>query len=126
MRMTSILILLAFALIACRPAEQQVEGAGLVVSVEVEGTPRLGTTPLTVVLERDGEAVAGAEVRVTGDMTHAGMVPVLRDTVEVEPGVYRAADFEFTMAGDWIITADVTLPGGDRATGELFTGVDGD
>jgi hypothetical protein len=125
MRWMSALMLLAFALVACRPPQQQANGSGLVVTVETERTPRLGTTPLTVRLERDGEPVAGADVRVTGDMTHAGMVPVLRDTVEVEPGVYRAADFEFTMAGDWIITADVTLPGGDRATGELFTGLDG-
>ena len=126
MRLMLTVAVLIVALVGCRPGPQQSSGSGLQITVEVGGTPKLGNTPLTVLVERDGGPIPGAEVRVTGDMTHAGMVPVLRDTVETEPGVYRAADFEFTMAGDWIITADVKLPGGDRATGELRVGVSGD
>lgn len=116
---------LLLVLAACRPTQRQANGSGLQIVVAAQTTPGLGTTPLTVQIRRDGEPISGAEVRLTGDMTHAGMIPVLRDTVETEPGLYRADDFEFTMAGDWIVTADVILPGGDRASGELRTTVPG-
>lgn len=124
MRVVMIFALL-LVLAACRPTQQQANGSGLQIVVTAQNTPSLGTTPLTVQIRRDGEPISGAEVRITGDMTHAGMIPVLRDTVETEPGLYRADDFEFTMAGDWIVTADVILPGGDRASGELRTTVPG-
>jgi hypothetical protein len=43
------------------------------------------------------------------------MMPVLRDAVEREPGMYTVP-FEWTMAGDWIVTIDGTL-----SDGEVFT-----
>jgi hypothetical protein len=52
-------------------------------------------------------------------MTHAGMVPVVADAPEVEDGVYRSDGFAFDMAGDWIITVDVTHPDGRRDQGTL-------
>lgn len=123
-------VALAFGplLVGCRPPEgaSRTSGDGQAeVTVAVEVEPRLGASPVTVDLRGVSGPVTGAEVEVTGDMTHAGMIPVLRDTIEIEPGLYQADDFEFTMAGDWIVTAEVVLPGGDRASGELRTTVPG-
>lgn len=81
--------------------------------VEVEGDdPTVGPATVAVYVLDDGEGVTGASVEVTGDMTHAGMAPVTAEAPQAEPGLYRTQDFEFTMAGDWILTAEITLPDG--------------
>jgi hypothetical protein len=118
------LLLLVLALAACRPPEPASATAAtaastLAVRVEPERDPTLvGATPIAVYVLQEGAGVSGAAVRVTGDMTHAGMVPVIADAVETEPGLYRAEAFTFSMAGDWILTADVTLPDGRRLEAE--------
>ena len=70
----------------------------------------------------EGAGIDGASVRVEGDMTHAGMVPVLAEAEGVGDGVYRADDMHFTMAGDWIITITVTADG-KRSSGVLLVNV---
>lgn len=62
-------------------------------------------------------------MKVVGNMTHAGMAPVLADAVEVEPGVYVAGGFAFSMAGDWIVDAEVTTEDGREASAEAFVNV---
>ena len=44
-------------------------------------------------------------------MSHAGMVPVFADAVELEPGRYRS-NLQLTMAGDWVVLVHLTLPDG--------------
>lgn len=117
---------LLLSLIACKPPPDRTSGGsagGLVVSAAFTEAPALGPAPLVVTLDDAGEPVTGATVEVAGDMTHAGMQPVLRTAVESEPGRYRADDFAFTMAGDWIITLTATTADGRRVVGELFTNV---
>lgn len=92
---------------------------GLKIRTELSGDPALGAAKLNVYVLNDGEGVTGAEVKVTGDMTHAGMVPVLASTTEVEQGLYASEGFEFTMAGDWIVTTEVELPSGEKGMDEL-------
>lgn len=70
-------------------------------------------------LDADGAPVEGAVVSLRGDMTHAGMVPEEAAAVEDGAGVYRA-EFEWTMAGDWIVTVTATLPDG-RVVTETFS-----
>lgn len=71
-----------------------------------------------------GEPVDGAEVTVRGDMSHAGMKPVLAGARGEGEGRYITDGFEFTMAGDWIVTAEVVLPGGVTAARTIdVTGV---
>lgn len=126
MRPRALLLLAALlALAACRPPEPtaradaaRTSADGLVVEIETDDAPRLGTTPVEVRLRDDGAPVGGARVEIHGDMTHAGMVPVVRDARELEPGRYRSDDFAFTMAGDWILTVEAELPDGRRATAE--------
>ena len=96
------------------------------VRVETEGDPELGDSPVIVyVLGPNNDGVSGATVEVTGDMTHAGMVPVVATATESAPGLYRANDFEFTMAGDWVLTAEVTLPDGSKEIAEASVTVPG-
>lgn len=135
-RLVALLLVLLTALSACRPEEPAAQptasqtaapsGEGVVARIETEGAPSVGPTPVTVYL-LDGDAgVSGASVEVTGDMTHAGMTPIITAATEVEPGLYRAEDFEFTMAGDWVLTADVALPDGQRLSSETQVSVPND
>ena len=53
----------------------------------------------------------GAEIKLEGNMSHAGMSPVFADTLEVAPGEYRA-NMDLSMAGDWVILVHLTLRDG--------------
>ena len=95
-------------------------GDALPGSVEIAVTP---TPPLTgpalVVVElrdEDGHPVPDAEVQVEGTMEHAGMVPVREPALHEGDGRYRVQSFEFTMGGDWILMAHVTLADGTTGT----------
>ncbi len=125
-----LLVLSLTALVAsCRPpdAGSSARGAAtsdaVAITIELPDEPAVGAATVTVRVDRDGVAAEGAEVEITGDMTHAGMVPVIRAADEAAPGVYRADDVVFDMAGDWIVTADVTLPDGSTARQEAATTV---
>lgn len=141
MKYLSIIILLLSVLSACKPPENtttstttnsngqttvnQTTDTGTQIKLELATDPALGTVPVHVYILKDGNGVEGAEVEVTGTMTHAGMVPVIVDASEVEPGHYSSDAFEFTMAGDWIITADIALPDGEKTSVETTTVVPG-
>lgn len=110
-------LLVLSLLAACRPPEGSGTAGGQApdgvrTRIELNGPARIGPVPVTVFLLGDGEGISGATVTVTGDMTHAGMVPVIRTAAETAPGEYTAADFEFNMGGDWFLLAAVTLPDG--------------
>ncbi len=120
---------IAVLLSSCRPpdpASGSAAGAadGLTVTLEL-AAEAVGPAPATVRVREGSQDVSGATVEVQGDMSHAGMVPVIAEAVESEPGVYRADDFRFTMAGDWFVTATVETPEGKRATQETFLTVRG-
>ena len=75
----------------------------------------MGPATIEVGVKReDGTPVDKAEVVVRGDMVHSGMQPVIAQTKNVASGKYLTEDFRFTMAGDWIVTAQVTLPNGEK------------
>ncbi len=76
--------------------------------------------PVEVLVSRDGETVSQADVVIVGEMTHAGMPRLMWSAPEVEPGRYRLERFEPSMPGDWIVTAEVSLPGAYKVTTELF------
>jgi hypothetical protein len=62
-----------------------------------------------------GKPVSDARLSVKGDMTHAGMVPVLAESQAGDKEGYYNVPFEWTMAGDWVVTVEVTLNDGRRA-----------
>jgi hypothetical protein len=76
--------------------------------------PSVGpSTATSQLLDADDQPLEHAEVRLEGNMNHAGMQPVFAEAEEVRPGVYRA-ETEFTMGGDWFILVNVKLPDGRR------------
>jgi len=88
--------------------------AGLVLDLAISPTPpAVGPARLIITLsDSTGAPVDGAEILVEGNMSHAGMVPVL-GTAEAEGnGRYSVPEFRFSMAGDWILTTRATLPDG--------------
>lgn len=72
----------------------------------------VGPATVTVTLQdASGAPIEDATVNLKGDMTHAGMQPVLADAVGAAGGVYQAP-WVWTMPGDWIVTITAALPDG--------------
>ena len=96
------------------------------ISVEA-GSTTVGKTDLMVtVKDQSGNAINDANVSIKGDMSHAGMQPVLGESSSADNGVYTIP-YEWTMAGDWFVTIDVTFADGSTATERFdFNGIGGD
>lgn len=104
--------LLVFA--ACRQTEPpQASSTDLVIALTVDPQPpTTGASTLNVTLKyADGNPVTGAQVAARGDMSHAGMTPVIAEAQAGDGGDYSIL-FEWTMAGDWFVDITVTLPDG--------------
>ena len=123
----SLLALLALLpLGGCREAAPSGD-PGLLLELAISPTPP-GVGPARLILSlRDtlGNPVEDAEVRVEGNMNHAGMVPVTGTALRRGPGLYVLPDFRFTMAGTWILTVTARLPDGREARTQRDTNVVG-
>lgn len=104
-------LLLILALTGCGRGGEDLADVTLELAIEPD-PPQIGPAALTVTLrDAGGQPIAGAVVKLEGNMNHAGMVPVFAEASEVAPGRYRA-DLDFTMAGDWFILVRADLPDG--------------
>jgi YtkA-like len=75
---------------------------------------RVGPTAITLKMSNPaGKPVAGAIVKLEGDMSHPGMRPEFGEAPETEAGQYHGA-LTFSMAGDWVILMHITLPDGRK------------
>ena len=85
----------------------------LTVSYEVSPLPaRAGDVTITIkLLDGSNEPIAGARIKLEGNMSHAGMAPVLAEAKEIGPGRYRT-NMNLSMAGDWLVLVHLTLPDG--------------
>ncbi|MCB0033630.1 MAG: copper chaperone PCu(A)C [Anaerolineales bacterium] len=100
---------------------QQAADSGYEMTMEAMSTA-VGETNLMVTLtDADGNPVNDATLSVKGDMSHAGMQPVLSEASNGDNGTYTIP-FEWTMGGDWIVTIDATLPDGTTVS-EQFDGI---
>lgn len=102
-------------LVACDPPEDRGgdDDPRRSIAVALAATPpAVGPAVVEVRPLLDDAPVEGATVQVVGDMTHAGMAPVQAQALPDEDGAYRTEDFAFTMAGDWVLSVDVTYPDG--------------
>jgi hypothetical protein len=92
----------------------------LTVEHEISPQPvRVGQVTIELKLtDAAGKPVTGAQVKLEGNMSHAGMTPVFAEAKETEPGRYRST-LELSMAGDWFVFVTGTLPG-DRKFGRQF------
>ena len=110
-RLTLVLLLVAF-FPACHRAAQN---SGITFKYELTPQPpRVGATTFDLELrDANSQAVGGAHVELEGNMSHAGMSPVVCVTREIETGKYRGT-LPLTMAGDWIVLVNVTLANGEH------------
>lgn len=100
---------------ACRDAGSSDGGGGDDVQVDftLKSEKVVGPVGAEVTLkDREGRPLDGADVSIRGDMTHAGMKPVLVGTTPMGQGRYATNGFQFTMGGDWIVTVEAKLPDG--------------
>ncbi len=112
---------IAFALLAalvilvgCRQESSITDSREAVqINLTVEPSPPLvGKAMLVVTLHNErGDPIEGAVLRVRGDMSHAGMAPTFGEVETANEGEYWIP-FEWTMAGDWILTITATLSSG--------------
>jgi hypothetical protein len=104
-------LLLLLLVASCGRGSSDLPDVAVALTLEPD-PPRIGPVLVTVALgDADGLPIAGARVELEGNMSHAGMVPVLAGAREVAPGRYQA-DLEFTMGGDWFILVRADLPDG--------------
>ena len=107
-----LIVVLATASTGCGRAASG--SANLEIDLQVVTEKAVGPATVEVTVRTaDGKPVDDARVQVRGDMTHA-MPPVLSEAKRVAAGRYATEDFRFAMAGDWVITAEVTLANGEK------------
>lgn len=75
------------------------------------------------ITDEAGKPITDLTVSLEGNMTHAGMVPVLSEAVwdgadGLEDGLYHVP-FAFTMLGDWIISVNIERRQGDPLSAEI-------
>lgn len=123
LRTWAVALLLATAC-SCLPLSGCKTGAATASDVSVQcdvapSPPAEGdATIATTLTGADGKPVTGASVKLEGNMSHPGMRPVFAEAKEVAPGKYQAP-FNFTMAGDWIITVNAVLADGREVHKEI-------
>jgi len=89
--------------------------APVVINSEVSPQP-VHVGPVTITLkisDFSSKPVSGAHVQLEGDMSHAGMAPVMAETKEIEAGRYQGF-LQLNMAGDWVVLAHVILADGRK------------
>lgn len=107
------MLLLLLTLSGCRQAGRDLPDIGVNLALN-PNPPQVGQAMVSVTLsEADGRPISGATVELEGNMTHAGMAPVISQAQEVGSGSYEAP-LEFNMAGDWFILVRATLPDGRK------------
>lgn len=125
MRILLVLIVLVLAT-ACRQnptptPESSVQAAQIDLTIDPD-PPAVGAGALVVTVTRAGAPLTDAPLSARGDMTHAGMRPVLAEATTDASGGARIP-FEWTMGGDWIVTIVVTLPDGSEVSQQFNVSV---
>ncbi|MEZ4522653.1 MAG: FixH family protein [Thermomicrobiales bacterium] len=117
-RFVFVLLMLVVAVTgACsRGGDDDANSGDVQVEIDVSpDPPEMGPAVITVRLtDPDGEPIDDADLEIEGNMSHAGMEPVIVDAPEDQDGRYVSDGFQFTMGGDWIITVSGTLPDGEE------------
>lgn len=127
MILRSVFLCTALLLAACGGrVSQQSNDADVAIDLAAESMA-VGSTVLEVTVTDGSSApINDATLNVKGDMTHAGMTPVLVEGVsDGREGVYRVP-FEWTMGGDWVVTVEAVLPDGRTVSQQFDLSVSGD
>jgi len=103
--------LFIFLLAGCREQNKDLRDVAVDLALTPD-SPCVGPATVVVTLrDVENQPIVGAMVKLEGNMSHAGMVPVLADALEASPGRYEA-ELAFTMGGDWFILVQAALPDG--------------
>jgi len=111
------LLLMAGCSRVSQEAEMESESEPHGVQIElVEPLFPLATGPSTLQIrlydaDNNNQPINNAKIHVKGDMTHAGMIPILGETQNGENGLYKIP-LEWTMGGDWVVQVQATLTDG--------------
>lgn len=113
-------LLVSFVSSCTRRGPPQDEALELSVSLAVSPSPASTGASVVVVTLLDGSRapVQGADLRLHGDMTHAGMVPLDVALQEQAPGTYLAS-LDLSMAGDWVLAVRGDLSDGRKLVREF-------
>ncbi|GJM21274.1 MAG: hypothetical protein DHS20C15_11890 [Planctomycetota bacterium] len=98
---------------SCAPGGEGSDNSSVIVRFDPP-VPEVGTARLEVrLVDAAGEPLAGGELSLEANMTHAGMQPTFATLTESfdQAGVYTG-DVEFTMGGDWFLLLNAAFPDG--------------
>lgn len=102
---------------ACARESQQADSTGIQITMTaIPFPPHIGDSRLVIqIVDEMGSPIDDAFLAVKGDMNHAGMAPVLAEVDGGGEAGFYTIPFEWTMAGDWVVTVDLQLPDGTSA-----------
>ena len=120
--LVSLILMLTF-FAGCGADNEPAPGADLQISLIPAPGGLAGDYLQVQLADAAGVPITDAQVALEGNMTHAGMVPVIVSAVTDAAdgsgdGIYQLP-FQFTMLGDWIITVAVTLADGTTVTRDI-------
>jgi copper(I)-binding protein len=114
LRRTVAFLMILMLVVACR--QQTLSAENINIDIRVTDSLVGETTVIITVTDDEGNAIDNpGALNLRGDMNHAGMMPVIRESKESKDGVFTVP-FEWTMGGGWAIEATLTLENGEVVT----------
>src|SRR5690349_25023246 len=113
LRLLLLMCLLSLIVVGCRQSSEPTPNPSILVNLRYEPDPPVVGDGVVIIVVRDslGNPIDNALIHLRGDMSHAGMAPVMYDVNESVNGEYRVA-FNWNMSGDWILTVTTVLADG--------------
>jgi len=114
LRQISCILTFVLLLTACR--QQHLSSSDISLDISVNGL-LVGQSQISVsIRDKNGNAIENpGTIALRGDMDHAGMAPVFAESSQAIKGVFTLP-FEWTMAGTWILEANLTMDSGEQVT----------
>lgn len=122
LRLILLIGLVSLCIVGCRQSSDPTPNPSILINVRYEPDPPIAGDGVVIVILRDsaGNPIDNALIHLRGDMTHAGMAPVMYDVNESVNGEYNVP-FDWNMGGDWILTVTAVLA--DGSTTEVLFNV---
>ena len=118
------LLVAGVALVSCRQSASTTGAPSSAAAATIElvaplCSPPVGTGEVLVRLsDAAGAPIDDARLLLRGDMTHAGMIPMLAAADGGADGLYQVP-VEWSMAGEWVLTVEAVLADDSRAVQEF-------